>query len=132
MTKTRAGMTPANKRAKPSSRTRAKRVPSVDGAFCGVAGAPGSDSSEASDLRVVMRVFTTQMGLVMRTVALPARAPAIMDSTVVSFEEARPALSAAFSKKERVHSYPGCCQSLIVPHAVSEAGVSHSSSRQSL
>jgi hypothetical protein len=106
MTKTNAGMTPANKRAGPSSRTRAKRVPRVEGAFCAGVGAPGSDSSEASDLRVVMRVLTTQMGFVMRTVALPARAPAIMDSSVVSLDEARPALSAAFSKKERVHSYP--------------------------
>ena len=41
------------------------------------------------------------------TVALPAMAPAIIDSTVVSFFEARPALTAARSKKARVHSYPG-------------------------
>lgn len=53
-----------------------------------------------------MRVLTTQMGLVRSTVAEPAMAPAIMDSAVVSFIEARPALRAAFSKKERVHSYP--------------------------
>jgi hypothetical protein len=39
------------------------------------------------------------------TVALPAIAPAIMDSRVVSFFEARPAETAPFSKAERVHSY---------------------------
>ena len=53
-----------------------------------------------------MRVLTTQIGFVMRTVALPARAPAIIDSTVVSFLDARPALMAARSKAARVHSYP--------------------------
>lgn len=129
MTSTRAGMTPENRRAKPSSRIRAKRVPRVEGAFCAGVGAPGSDSSEDSDLRVVMRVLTTQMGFVIKTVALPAMAPAIMDSTVVSLEEARPALRAAFSKKERVHSYPREDQ-----HAVPGAkavGMRYSSSRQS-
>jgi hypothetical protein len=107
MTKTKAGMTPANRRAGPSSRTKAKSVLSVEGAFWAGVGAPGSVSS---DFRVVMRVFMTQMGFVISTVALPARAPASMLSTVVSLEEARPALSAAFSKKERVHSYPGIRQ----------------------
>ena len=53
-----------------------------------------------------MRVLTTQIGFVMRTVAEPAMAPAIMDSIVVSFFEARPAFRAARSKKARVHSYP--------------------------
>ena len=53
-------------------------------------------------------MLTTQIGFVMRTVAEPAMAPAIMDSIVVSFFEARPALRAARSKKARVHSYPGC------------------------
>lgn len=48
----------------------------------------------------------TQMGLVMSTVALPARAPAIMDSTAVSLLEVRPARMAARSKAARVHSYP--------------------------
>lgn len=104
ITRTSAGITPANRRMKPSSRMRVKSVARVEGAF-GL-GAPGSESSEDSDLRVVIRVLTTQMGLVMRTVALPASAPANIDSTVVSFIDARPALRAAFSKKERVHSYP--------------------------
>ena len=40
------------------------------------------------------------------TVADPAMAPAIIDSIVVSFLEARPALTAARSKAARVHSYP--------------------------
>lgn len=58
-----------------------------------------------------MRVLTTQMGFVSSTVAEPAMAPAIIDSMVVSFMLARPDLRAAFSKKERVHSYPGfTCQ----------------------
>ena len=43
----------------------------------------------------------------MSTVAEPAMAPAIMDSIVVSFFDARPAFRAARSKKARVHSYPG-------------------------
>lgn len=66
--------------------------------------APGNVAS-ASDLRAVMRVLMTQIGLVISTVALPAIAPAIIDSTVVSFFEARPPLMAAFSKAERVNSY---------------------------
>jgi hypothetical protein len=45
------------------------------------------------------------MGFVISTVAVPASAPAIMLSTVVNFLDARPALSAAFSKKARVNSY---------------------------
>lgn len=45
------------------------------------------------------------MGFVMRTVAEPAMAPAIMDSMVVSLEEAREDFMAARSKNERVHSY---------------------------
>ena len=53
-----------------------------------------------------MRVLMTQIGFVMSTVALPARAPAIMDSTVVSRLETRPARMAARSKAARVHSYP--------------------------
>lgn len=57
--------------------------------------------------RAVMRVLTTQMGLVMRTVAEPARAPAAMASRVVSLLRERPDLRAAFSKAARDHSYPG-------------------------
>ena len=52
-----------------------------------------------------MRVLMTQMGFVMMTVALPAIAPAIIDSIVVSFLDARPALIAAFSNPDLVHSY---------------------------
>ena len=79
-------------------------VPIVEGALAGFA--PGSTCSSDSDLRAVMRVFTTQIGFVIKTVALPAIAHAIIDSTVVSFFEARPAFRAAFSKKALVHSYP--------------------------
>jgi hypothetical protein len=50
-------------------------------------------------------VLTTQIGLVSKTVADPAMAPAIIDSTVVSLFEARPVLIAALSKAPRVHSY---------------------------
>lgn len=79
-------------------------VPMVDDRFFW-GGAPGKLCSSASDLRAVTRVLTTQMGLVIKTVALPAMAPAIIDSTVVSFLEARPVRIAAFSKADRVHSY---------------------------
>lgn len=58
-------------------------------------------------LRAVMRVLTTQMGLVRRTVAEPASAPAIMDSRVESLlRRGDLEASAAFSKAERDHSYP--------------------------
>lgn len=65
----------------------------------------GEDADD-SDCRAVMRVFTTQIGLVMRTVADPATAPASMDSTVVRVLVARPARRAARVKKALVHSYP--------------------------
>ena len=65
------------------------------------------DDADEWDSRAVMRVLTTQIGFVMRTVAEPAIAPARMDSTVVNFEEAREDFIAARSKKARVHSYPG-------------------------
>lgn len=128
MTRTSAGMTPANRRAGPSSRMRASSVPSVDGAFAGFA--PGRTCSSDSDFRAVMRVLMTQIGFVMRTVALPASAPASMDSRVVSLEDARPALSAAFSKKDRVHSYPALYQLLSV--VLTCMLDSYSSSTQSL
>lgn len=54
----------------------------------------------------VMRVFITQIGFVMRTVADPARAPQSMDSTVVRDLLARLLRRAARVKRERVHSYP--------------------------
>lgn len=106
MTSTSAGTTPEKKAAGPSVRSIERSVPMVVGALAGALGAPLSSSPAwASRLRVVMRVLTTQMGLVMTTVAEPARAPAIMDSTVVRRRVARPALAAADSKKARVHSY---------------------------
>lgn len=73
---------------------------------------PGRDASSAEEEaeedweRAVIRVLTTQMGFVISTVAEPAMAPAIMDSMVVSFLEAREERTAARSKKARVHSYP--------------------------
>ena len=65
------------------------------------------DVELASALRAVIRVLTTQIGFVQRTVAEPARAPASMDSTVVRRREKRPEARARRSKKERDHSYPG-------------------------
>ena len=66
----------------------------------------GIFEEEDSDWQAVIRVLTTHTGLVMRTVALPATAPAIIDSIVVSFLDARELRIAALSKKARVHSYP--------------------------
>lgn len=73
----------------------------VDGAGRSVEG----DSGE--DCRAVMRVFMTQIGFVIRTVAEPAVAPQSMDSRVVSFWEVREARWAARWRKLRVLSYPG-------------------------
>ena len=111
ITSTRAGSTPAKRACGPSVRKRERRVAMVEGflvfGWLSLVPGPGSDSADDdSDWRAVMRVFTTQMGLVIRTVALPAMAPAIMDSMVVSFLEAREERIAARSKKARVHSYP--------------------------
>lgn len=105
ITRTNAGRTPAKRAAGPSSRRSASSVPIVDGALFGLS-PPDRAGSVTSALRAVIRVLTTQIGLVIRTVALPARAPAIIDSMVVSLFEARPALRAARSKPARVHSYP--------------------------
>ncbi len=55
---------------------------------------------------VVIRVLITQIGFVMSTVALPAIAPAIIDSIVVSFCDARRLRRAAWANISRVHSYP--------------------------
>ncbi len=104
ITSTSAGNTPANNAVGPSSLKSLTTVANVEGFFVGLL--PGSVSSVLFCL-AVMRVLTTQIGFVSSTVALPARAPAIMDSTVVSFLEARPARIAARSKAARVHSYPG-------------------------
>lgn len=70
-------------------------------------GSFSSSEEGEGDERAVMRVLTTQMGLVMSTVAEPARAPASMDSRVVGFLEGRLLRMAARSKKARVYSYPG-------------------------
>ena len=107
MTSTKAGSTPAKSAWGPSVRNSERNVPSVE-SFFGVGGVSRvgrSDFSEG-DWRAVIRVFMTQIGFVIRTVAEPAMAPAIIDSIVVSFFDARPALTAARSKPARVHSYP--------------------------
>src|ERR1700761_577514 len=98
MTSTKAGMTPAKSPDRPSSRRIWKKTPKVE-AFLGGAllGPPGSVSC---DLGAVMRVLTTHIGFVIKTVRLPATAPAAMDSIAVSFLDARPDLMAAFSKNE--------------------------------
>lgn len=82
-------------------------MPIVDGFLDG---APLGNSSFDSCFLAVIRVLTTQMGLVMITVALPAIAPAIMDSTVVSFFEPRPDATALRSNADLVHSYPAIGQ----------------------
>lgn len=137
-----AGSTPAKRAEGPSVRRRERRVESVDaegflGGWETVLG-PGRDASsvdvdEEEDWeRAVIRVLTTQMGFVMRTVALPAMAPAIMDSMVVSFLEAREERMAARSKKARVHSYP---EEELSVNSLAYGGRiwwSHSSSIQSL
>lgn len=107
-TNTNAGITPANSLENPSSLIMLASVPMVEGFFAGVE--PGRVGSSDSDFRAVMRVFTTQIGFVMSTVAEPAMAPAIIDSMVVSFLDARLDFRAALSKNARVHSYPLCCQ----------------------
>ena len=108
MTSTSAGKTPENNASGPSSLNKLIKVAIVDGFLGGfsdsIAG-PGRSELEDSDCRAVMRVLTTQIGFVISTVALPAMAPAIMDSRVVSFWEAR-VRRAAREKNARVHSYP--------------------------
>lgn len=108
MTKTKAGSTPAKRAVGPSSANNVLMVFSVDGFRAGFSdwmeGVGRSD--DEWDCRAVMRVLTTQIGFVIRTVAEPAMAPAIMDSMVVSFFEALEDRIAARSKKSRVHSYP--------------------------
>ena len=118
MTRTRAGRTPAKRALGPSSWRRVRRVARVLELFCGEEWGTGAgredasleevDEEEEEDSRAVMRVLTTQIGFVMRTVAEPARAPASMDSSVVSLVLVREGERwAARSKKARVHSYPG-------------------------
>ena len=71
------------------------------------------DDEEEEEEEAVMRVLTTQIGFVMRTVAEPARAPQSMDSTVVRDLLARLVRRAARVKRERVHSYPICPRSCV-------------------
>ena len=109
MTSTRAGKTPANNAIGPSPLNRLINVAIVDGFRAGFSDSvpgPGRSELEDSDCRAVMRVLTTQIGLVIRTVADPAMAPASIDSRVVSLVEVR-LRRAAREKKARVHSYPG-------------------------
>jgi hypothetical protein len=115
-TNTSAGRTPANKLPMPSLLIIANSVPIVLGRFafgsCPVCTPFSRSAAEvgavelASALRAVMRVLTTQIGFVQRTVAEPARAPASIDSMVVRRREERPEARARRSKKERDHSYP--------------------------
>ena len=91
--------------------------------------------SPSADFRAVIRVFTTHIGFVMSTVALPAIAPAMIDSTVVSFRDARPALKAALSNATLVHSYPVDQSDAKHAYDLIRVGLlvqAHSSSRQSL
>ena len=138
ITSTRAGKTPAKSAFGPSSCRRALRVASVLGFLLlllrvGCVAGGGSDDDgpfsppppvllafeegedeEGADSRAVIRVLTTQIGFVISTVAEPAIAPAIIDSTVVSFMLVREGdRAAARSKKARVHSYPVFHASLI-------------------
>lgn len=130
ITSTSAGKTPAKSAFGPSSCRRALRVASVLGFLvlllpvgCVAGGGSDDDSppsfppvllaleeggdEEGADSRAVIRVLTTQIGFVISTVAEPAIAPAIIDSTVVSFMLVREGdRAAARSKKARVHSYP--------------------------
>lgn len=114
MTRTRAGITPAKSVAGPSSRRIERSVARVEGAFLGLELVGRTGSSVDSDFRAVIRVLTTQIGLVKSTVAEPANAPAAIDSIVVSLFDGRPAVTAARSKNARDHSYPVgvSCQSV--------------------
>lgn len=133
MTSISAGNTPAKRAVGPSSRKRERRVLIVEG-FRGFWVVDGEESEGDSEERAVILVFMTQIGLVMRTVALPASAPAIIDSTVVSFWDARPARSAARVNNARVHSYPRFrheCKHCTDRRVSLEAGMMHSNSTQS-
>src|ERR1700761_4453875 len=105
ITRTKAGSTPAKRDDGPSLRRRLNKVPIVPGFLVTLFSPPGNSPSADSFFRAIILVLITQMGLVSKTVAEPAMAPAIMLSTVVSFLLARPAVMAAFSKNARVHSY---------------------------
>ena len=81
----------------------------------------GALPGRVSDFLAVILVLTTQMGFVNSTVALPASAPAIIDSIVVSFE-LLPALMAARSNPARVHSYPSYSKSMESVDSISGGG----------
>lgn len=103
-TNTSAGRTPLKREDRPSSRMRNMKVPKVEGSFLCVR--PEIGCSSDACLRAVMRVFTTHIGLVSSTVAVPAIAPANMDSRAVRFSLVRPDFKAVFRRRLRVHSYP--------------------------
>ena len=118
MTRTNAGNTPANNAVGPSSRSKVRSVDIVEGdlfdfedpesdCVAGGGKVPEDEGEDEGELCLaVIRVFTTQMGFVMKTVAEPAIAPANIDSKVVRFLLALEVRIAARMKKERVHSYP--------------------------
>ena len=109
-TKTSAGNTPAKRAVGPSLLINLITVAKLDGFRAGLSDVVedvGRFEQEDSDRGAVILVLITHIGFVMRTVALPAIAPAIIDSIVVSFLDARELRIAARSKKARVHSYPG-------------------------
>ena len=103
-----AGKTPAKRAVGPSVSRSFIKVAKLDGFRTGFPDVADDveRSAEASDWRAVILVLTTHIGFVRRTVALPAIAPAIIDSIVVSFLDARELRIAARSKKARVDSYP--------------------------
>ena len=71
MTRTRAGITPANKAPKPSFSMSCLTVDHVVGTAAGLDDAVSVDGSSTSRLRAVIRVLTTQIGFVIKTVADP-------------------------------------------------------------
>ena len=110
MTSIRAGSTPAKNAENPSSRKRVYTARNVEGLRGGFKVEDWVGRVElVLEVRAVIRVFITQIGFVISTVALPARAPAIIDSTVVSFCDARWLRRAARENRSRVHSYPAVC-----------------------
>ena len=108
ITRTSAGNTPAKRALGPSTLKSFAKVAKLDVVCAGWSNdvEDVGRSEDDSDWRAVILVLTTHIGFVIRTVALPAIAPATIDSTVVSFLDARELRMAARSKKARVHSYP--------------------------
>ena len=109
-TKNRAGDTPAKRATGPSILKSVIKVAKLEGFRAGLSDFVedlGSSEEDSSAWRAAILVLTTHIGLVIRTVALPATAPASIDSIVVSFLDARDVRTAARWKKARVDSYPG-------------------------